>query len=159
MQKRVGNEGEKQLSTLLLKLTKFLVWVVNADQFLLYPNFMLVLHLQDCRPDSKLSPNFSLGFSDNTLDFSIMHAPYKPEYIQACSDTDQEGRSLVTAWQPHMMRAIEQNGAGHLALTQSPCTAQPPKASTLLNPCDTYPGSIPARSSGPTPKAEHCTLH
>lgn len=37
VQKQVGNE-EQQLSTLFLKLRKLLVWVVDADQFLFYPN-------------------------------------------------------------------------------------------------------------------------
>lgn len=49
-----------------------------------------------------------------------MHIPYKPEYLQTCIDTDQgqEGPSLVSAWQPHIIRALEQNGTGHLALMQ-----------------------------------------
>lgn len=63
----MGNEEEEQLSTLLLKLRKHLVWAVNVDQVLLYPNLMLILHLQGYRPDSVLSPNFSLGFNDSTL--------------------------------------------------------------------------------------------
>lgn len=83
MQKQAGNEGEEQLSALLLKLRKLLVWVVNADQFLLYPNLMLVLHLQDYRPDSMLSPNFSLGFNDSTLD--LLNNAYT---IQARKRTD-----------------------------------------------------------------------
>lgn len=37
-QKQVDNEGEGQPSTLVLKLRKLLIWVVDADQFLVYPN-------------------------------------------------------------------------------------------------------------------------
>lgn len=68
VQKQVGNEGEEQLSTLVLKLRKLLVWAVDADQFLFYPNQLLILHLHYYRPDFMLTPNFSLGFSDSRLD-------------------------------------------------------------------------------------------
>lgn len=132
----MGNEGDEQLSTLLLKLRKHLFWVVNVDQFLLYPTLMLILHLQTYRPGSVLSPNLSVGFNDSTLD--LLNNAFT---IQArlCTDLHRHRPrsrrlSLVNAWQPHITRAVEQNGTGHLALTQGPCTAQPPEASTLLTP-------------------------
>lgn len=43
VQKQVVNEGEEWLSTLFLKLRKLLVWMVNAYQFLFYPNWSLIL--------------------------------------------------------------------------------------------------------------------
>lgn len=91
MLKQADNEGEEQISTLLLKLRRHLVWAVNADQFLFYPNLMLILHLQGYRPDSVLSPNFSLGFNDSTLD--LLNNAYT---IQARIRTDLQAQIKAT---------------------------------------------------------------
>lgn len=52
---------------------------------------MLILHLQGYRPDSVLSPNFSLGFNDSTLD--LLNNAYT---IQARIRTDLQAQIKAT---------------------------------------------------------------